>query len=528
MRTLVSIALTAGALAGCAALPPGANYPKRDSVAFAHPETTRAGQQFALAAREHRGDSAFRILSIGADGFAVRMQMIAAAEASLDLQYFIFHGDSTGRLLSNALLAAADRGVHIRLLIDDGDTLAGDEQIAILAVHPDVEIRIFNPFVYRGHRAALRSLEFMLRAARVDYRMHNKLLVADNATALIGGRNIGDAYFQIDAEAQYADDDVFAAGPIVQKLSTTFDEYWNSALAIPVEALAGGMPSTAAFETNRQSLDQQWLHAHDQAASYLQRALAGEPLAGMLSGQLPLVWSSAQVVCDSPNKQQVANGVMVGRLMYEPVAAAANAVQTEFLMITPYFVPTTEELKLLQAMRQRHVRVRILTNSLESTNALAAHSGYQRFRKQLLLDGVELYEVRALLGKASRGSGQTAAMSRHGNYGLHAKLFVFDQRQVFAGSMNFDQRSQRYNTEIGLIIDSPELAQQTATRFAAMTQPASAYQVVLAVDSTGKSRLHWRTQESGQPVEYACEPSTSRWRRFMVRFLSLLPLDREL
>ena len=196
-------------------------------------------------------------------------------------------------------------------------------------------------------------------------------------------------------------------------------------------------------------------------------------------------------------------------------------------MITPYFIPTPAEVRLVKGLSERNVRVRILTNSLESTNELSAHSGYVRFRPQLVQDGVELHEMRALLGNA-RGSGQTAALSRFGNYGLHGKLMVFDRKRLFIGSMNFDQRSMNLNTEIGLIIDSPELAEQTAARFEAMTQPVNAYLLILKPGVDGKPRLVWRTREAGQDVEHEREPSPSEWRRLAVNLLRLLPLDSEL
>ena len=227
------VVLIVAILNGCASLPPGSDFPKIASSALAHPEETRLGRQFDNAVRQQGGNSGFRIIPVGADGFLIRMQMINAAERTLDLQYFIFRGDETGRLLTDAVLHAADRGVRVRVLIDDGETVAGDDQITALEAHPSVEIRIFNPFAYRGNATPFRAIEFMFNASRLDYRMHNKLLVVDNAIALIGGRNIGDQYFQIDPESQFADDDVFAAGPIAQKLSATFDEYWNSDLSIP-------------------------------------------------------------------------------------------------------------------------------------------------------------------------------------------------------------------------------------------------------------------------------------------------------
>ena len=522
------VVLLVAILSGCASLPPGSDFAKTASSALAHPEETRLGRQFGNAAREHDGNSGFRIIPVGADGFLTRMQMINAAERTLDLQYFIFRGDETGRLLTGAVLKAADRGVRVRVLIDDGETGAGDEQVTLLEAHPSVEIRIFNPFAYRGHSMLFRSVEFMFNASRLDYRMHNKLLVVDNAIALIGGRNIGDQYFQIDPESQFADDDVFAAGPIAQQLSATFDEYWSSTLSIPVEALSGGKPSHAALNEHRDVLNEQHQQLKAGGVDYVKRVAIGEPFDGMVSGRLPLIWAPAQLVYDSPDKQKVEKGAMVGRLMQRPVANATLAVQSELLMVTPYLIPGNEGMRLFKNLRQRSVRVRILTSSLESTTVLLAHSGYMHYRVPLLENGVELYEIRSLLGNI-RGSGQTTAISRFGNYSLHAKLFVFDRKKVFIGSMNFDQRSMHLNTEIGLIIDSPTLAKQIAERFDAMVQPVNSYQLLLRPSTTGRaSSLVWLTQEDGKAVEYNREPARSDWQRIKVNMLSLLPLDKEL
>ncbi|HTD04571.1 phospholipase D family protein [Undibacterium sp.] len=522
------VVLILALLGGCASLPPGSDFPKQKSTALDRPEQTPLGRQFDSAVRKHSGNSGFRIIPVGADGFLVRMQMINAAQSTLDLQYFIFRGDETGRLLTAAVLHAADRGVRVRVLVDDGETIAGDDQISALEAHPSVEIRIFNPFRYRGHSMLLRATEFMFNSARLDYRMHNKLMVVDNAIALIGGRNIGDQYFQMDPESQFADDDVFAAGPITGQLSATFDEYWNSDLAIPTQALSGGMPSHAALHEQREALHEQGRQLQADGADYAKQVASGEPFIGITSGRLPLVWAHAQLVCDSPDKKKVENGVTVGWLMHKAVADVTNAVQSELLMVTPYLIPGHEGMKIFQDLRQRNVRVRILTSSLESSVVLPAQSGYMHYRVPLLESGVELYEVRSLLGN-TKGSGETAAISRYGNYALHAKLFVFDRQKLFIGSMNFDQRSMHLNTEIGLIIDSPELAQQIATRFEAMVQPANSYALALRPNETGKpAGLVWRTQESGKAVEYDKEPARSNWQRIKVNMLSLLPLDKEL
>jgi putative cardiolipin synthase len=530
VRSTIALLATV-VLFGCAGLPPGANFPKPATVTLAHPEDTRLGQQFASAALDHGGYSAFRVISAGADGFQVRVQMIDAAERTLDLQYYIFRGDETGRMLTDTLLRAADRGVRVRLLIDDGDTRAGDEQILRLLAYPSVEVRIFNPSRYRGHAKLLRRLEFVFNKRRLDYRMHNKLLVVDGAVALIGGRNIGNQYFQIDPESQFADDDVFTAGPIVGQLSGTFDEFWNSDLAIPAQALAraGRQDAGVISRTGHESASR--TRALPVASGGIDYASlkSGGPYAGIISGSLPLVWAQAQLVYDSPDKKKVAEGALPGRLIVPAVIDSVREAQSEVLLVTPYFIPAPDELQLLKDLRQRGVRVRVLTNSLESTTEVAAQSGYDHYRVPLLNDGVELYEIRALLGNV-RGSGQTAKVSRFGNYALHAKMYVFDRQKLFIGSMNYDQRSKRINTEIGLIIDSKELAQQTALRFDAMVKPANCYTVALspAVAPRSSSRLVWRTEKDGHTVEYTREPARSGWQRAEAGLLSLLPLDKEL
>jgi putative cardiolipin synthase len=525
--------ITSLMLVGCAAIPSGSAAPRTSSVALPNPEQTPLGAQFAGAAHEHGDFSAFRVISVGVDGFRARMQMIDAAQRTLDLQYYIFRGDETGRMITDRLRQAADRGVRIRVLVDDGDTVKGDEQILQLATYRSVEVRVFNPLRYRGHWRLLRNLELLLNKSRLDYRMHNKLLVVDNAVALVGGRNIGNQYFQIDPESQFADDDVFAAGPVVNQLSATFDEFWNSGLAIPAETLhRPGRGPTGTLARTDQERDRRERGAQPAKSGHIDYAsllASGDPFTGVVSGKLPLVWAASQLVYDSPHKKEVVAGAAPGRLIADPVIASAREVQSELLLVSPYFVPTDDELQLLNDLRQRSAHVRILTNSLESTPEISAESGYDHYRIPLLNAGAELYETRSLLGNA-RGSGQTANVSRYGTYALHAKLYVLDRRKVFIGSMNFDQRSKRINTEIGLIIDSAELAQQTSLRFDAMVKPENCYRLALSSGDTPGAAPHliWRTVEAGQPVEYTQEPARSAWPRLKIRLLSLLPLRSEL
>ena len=517
-------------LSGCAGLPPGADYPRHASSALAHPDQAGLGGQFATEINAHGAESAFRILNVGVDGLLTRVQLIGAARYTLDVQYFIFRGDETGRRITAALLRAADRGVRVRILVDDGDTLPGDEQILALNGHPLVEVRVFNPFAYRGHARARRALEFAFNKRRLDYRMHNKLMVADNVAALIGGRNIGNEYFQVDPEAQVADDDVFSVGPVVQQLSSTFDEYWNSGLAIPAEGLGGGSHAAATLvEHRRATHGARSMQALDSPGiDYDAMIASGEPYAGMISGRLPMVWANAQVVVDSPNKKDVDSGARSGRLMSLQVQKAVAAAHSEILMITPYFIPSTGEIHMLDTALHGGVHVSILTNSLESATAMVPQAGYVRFRKPLLDEGARMYEIRALLGN-QKGSGQTASISKAGNFSLHAKVFVLDRERLFIGSMNFDERSRHLNTEIGLIIDSTALAQQDATRFDRMTQPENAYVLALRDDGAGHAkRLVWDTVEEGQNVEYRHEPAHSRWQRVQQWLMTLLPVRSEL
>lgn len=282
------ITLIIALLAGCVSLPPGSDYPKTISSALAHPEETRLGRQFEGAIRASRGNSGFRMLAAGVEGFLTRVQMANAAERTLDLQYYILRDDDTGKLLADAVLRAADRNVRVRVLIDDADKVAGDEQIVALDAHPQIEIRIFNPFAYRGNAKLFRSVEFLFSAPRLDYRMHNKLFVVDNAIALIGERNIGSQYFQIDPRSQFGDDDVFAAGPVVKELSANFDQYWNSAISIPTRALAQVKASVAALDDFRQALKEHRQKVKTGGIEFASRVATGEPLAGMISGKLPL------------------------------------------------------------------------------------------------------------------------------------------------------------------------------------------------------------------------------------------------
>lgn len=510
-------------VAGCATLPPGMDAPKPASTALANPEATALGRQLEARAKEHPGLSGFDLLTDGSESFAMHLEIAARAQRTLDVQYFLLQQDDTGKLLLEALLEAADRGVRVRILVDDAEAFDKGSAIRPLAAHPNIEIRIFNPFVVRRELSFFRWAEFLVASRRLNYRMHNKLFIGDNEIAVTGGRNVGDAYFQASTVVNFGDFDLAVAGPMVRVLSQSFDLYWNDKLAIPVETLPLGKPSAADLEVCRKALA---AHKERMATSDYVRSLPKVDLiAEILSGKRPLVWAKATLAYDTPDKAQVERDGEAGRLMWKRVATAVEGAQRELIIVSPYLVPGDAEMALIRRLRERGVRVRMLTNSLASTDMPIAHAGYMRYRVPLLEAGCELYEVRPLPGEPeahglvkSGGSGQ---------FGLHAKVFVIDRKRVFVGSMNFDQRSFDINTEIGLIIDSPQIANRIAGRFESIAQPANSYKVSLEPAAAGIGpTVQWATQEGGKTVTFDTEPDVDAGKRALVDMFSALPLDQ--
>jgi putative cardiolipin synthase len=519
---------------GCASQPPGVHYPKAVSAALEHPEETPLGLYFADASTAHPGLSALRLVPIGIDGFLLRAEMIDRARKTLDLQYYIFRSDETGKLLADAVLRAADRGVRVRLLIDDFDDTGHEAEVEALDAHPNIKVRRYNPLAYRGNVQFIRWMEMLIHGPRLDYRMHNKLIVVDNAIALVGGRNVGDDYFQVDPDTQLGDYEVFACGPIVPTLSKSFDEFWKTTSSIPVAALATGPIQPQALTDYRHELA---LHRQEKRADgtdYATRARSGEPLTGVLSGRLPLVWARTTLWYDTPDKKRVEEGEKGGRLMRRVIFEAAASAQSEVIMISAFLIPGKDGMALFDDLHQRAIAIRVLTNSMESSSDPAPFASYLHYRRALLDDRVQLYEIRDLPGNV-RGTGQNAQMSSYGNFALHTKLYIFDRKKIFIGSMNFDERSLHLNTEMGLMIESPELARQGAVLFESLVQPANSYHVLLAPSPgadakqlPGPPRLVWRTLEKGLPLEYGRDPARNFWQRLKVQLLTLLPLDSQM
>lgn len=516
-----------GGLSGCVSLKaPAAN----EITAPYEPvvKKTALSERFRPALGLHSGMSGFRIVNAGIEGLLIRIELIDRAQDSLDLQYYIFRCDDSGKRLQEALVRAADRGVHVRIISDDGETVKGDEKLLLLAAHPGIEVRMFNPFHYRGHNRFLRAVDFLFYKSRLDYRMHNKLMVVDGAVALTGGRNIGDQYFQVDPSSQFGDDDVLAVGPVVSRLETEFAEYWNSPIVVSASRLMLHKVDSNTLARYRRELAAPHPLLELYATAFDERLRAGEPLREFLADDSMLTWADATLIYDSPEKKKVRQGERAGGLIYPRIAERIGTTHSQLWIVTPYLIPTPSELQLLSQEVAHSVDVRILTNSLMSAPDIVAQAGYARHRPELLENGVKLYEIRSNLGN-TRGSGETRKIAKFGTYALHAKLFVFDHASVFIGSLNLDQRSVRLNTEMGLIIDSDTMASTVIARFNELANPDNAYEVALDDPPHHSApRLVWRTREKGEMVTYGIEPGRSSWQRIEMRLLSFLPLDSEL
>jgi len=512
-------------LAGCATLPPGAAYPKAPSVAFAEPLATSLGRDAASLSRAHPGRSGVRLFAHGEDGLVLRAQIVQAAQRSLDIQYYIFIEDDTGKVLTNEVRKAADRGVRVRLLVDDFNLYGHPETRATLDAldhHRNIEIRIFNPLSYRGDVALAHRLDVALNAPRLNHRMHNKLFVADNAVAIVGGRNVADGYFEVGTPPyRFGDFDLAVVGPVVADLSHSFDEFWNSSLAIP-------QPALGAFADTKARGDDELPGSPEAFAKLTRRIASGEPLRGLLRAKLPLAWGPARVVADSPDKA-LAGGEGDASPTSREIVTQLQAVQRDLVVISPYFVPGQDGLASFRKMRDNGVRVRLLTNSLASTDVPAAHGGYRRYRGPLLDAGVEIHEVRPVPGKRSgeehgSGSGSGSSGASSAPFALHAKAFVFDRTTVFLGSANLDPRSRAINTEVGLVIESPELASQIIDRFEEFAAESKSYKVT--VDGAATERpLRWSAIVDGKRVQWTDEPETTPQQRLKVDLLSVLPIE---
>jgi len=503
--------------AGCASLP------ERPPISASAPAqktgATALGRALAPDLAEHPGLSGVYSLERGMDAFAARMVLAAAAERTLDVQYYIWHPDDAGKLLANQLIHAAHRGVHVRLLLDDFGVNPSDAHVLALDSHPHIEVRLFNPVASR----TFRRLGFLLDFARLNRRMHNKSFTADNQVAIIGGRNIGDEYFGIGPKFEFVDLDVMAVGPVVDAATAAFELYWNSPHSLPITSLTRKKVSP---EWARQ----QWaaLASHCEAmqdSAYLRTARDCRLMNELREGRLPWSWGRAWLAYDLPAKVTTAPEDRSTHLIPQ-LRPIIEATECELLIVSPYFIPGKEGVAFFQALRKRGVRVVVVTNSLGATDVPAVHAGYRRYRKALLRAGVELYEFKETVPlNSSNGHGRGSSGTS-----LHAKTFVFDQRVIFVGSLNLDPRSASLNTEIGAVLEVPDLAARVAS---AIRKSAlrDAYRLEF-VPGPGPckecGRINWVVEENGLITRYTREPWTSFGRRVLVRLLSLLPIESQL
>jgi putative cardiolipin synthase len=487
------------------------NYQRTPSTAFAQPETTTIGALFQEAADQHPGLSGFSLLVQGQNAFIARLAMADLAEKTLDAQYYIWDGDTTGRILANRLMRAADRGVRVRVLVDDNyQTTEKDFMVAALDAHPNVEMRVFNPVTNR----ALRALSFLGDFGRVNHRMHNKLFVMDNAVGIAGGRNIADIYFGVRADHNYRDLDVVTAGPIVREMSASFDLFWNSEWAVPIGATVTALPTEQDLRAHMQRQEENIAAA---GSPYPIDQDLNELRARLVRIRDNFIWAPGRVLVDDPSKVTTAadSGVIAEALVQRTVE-----VKDELLIESAYFVLRERALGLVQQLHARGAKVRVLTNSALSNDVAVAHAGYANTRKPLLKAGAELYELRPDSSMERRWS----LVAGKSEAALHTKAVVFDRKAVFIGSYNLDPRSAALNTEVGVMIESAEIAGQVGELMDGGVTAGSAYHVTLDTDGD----LVWTTENEGKTVKYDKDPGTSFWQRFVIGVVRLLPIESQL
>lgn len=513
-------ALLVALLHGCATIDIDRAAKRPESHAISQDTPSRLQKLAYKPGAANPRESGFVLLESGLDAMAARLWLAQKAEKTLDVQYYIFHGDKTGSLLAEALLSAADRGVRVRALLDDIYTYKNEADIMALYSHPNIEIRLFNPFYFRGGNPLIQLGQF-LHDERLNRRMHNKLFAADNQFAITGGRNIGDEYFFADEELSFVDLDVMASGPVVADLSASFDTYWASAAVIPARALPGykdardRLPALkSVLKTRKVEIDDSDYGRELKAARFEER---------LLSGELPTYPGTARVLADPPEK--IDGNAHSSELLVGQLTGLGTDAKREAIVISPYFVPGRIGLDWIGSMRARGIKVRVLTNSLAASDVPVVHAGYAGYRKALLKMGVELHELkpRPSAGRKSKriiGSGSSRSS-------LHAKSLIFDRKRVFIGSFNYDPRSAWLNTELGLIIESSQAAKKVAEMADRAMGLDFSYQLSLKT-SGGRSAIEWRSRTPSGETVTDTEPNTSWGMRRWLDFLMLLPIEEQL
>ena len=491
------------ASAGCSVLPP------RPAVvatqALGGEGTTLA--RVATASVPAGFPSGFQLLPVASAAYEARLAMANQAERTLDLQTFVFAADDTGKYLLDALRAAAARGVRVRLLVDDLNTAGSDEMLTAFAEEANVEVRLFNPFVVGRSSLHARLLGSLNELGRVNHRMHNKLFVADNAIAVFGGRNTGDEYFMRSTSGNFVDFDVLAAGAVVGELSASFDDYWNSAYAWPVRSIVRRAAPVADAELRRQ------LAAVppplDETIPLRLQAYAGAA-AELAAGRLRLTGARAEVEADPTDKVEGSRLRDREGTVRAFVARVMRSAEREVFVMSPYFVPGSLGMEAMRSLRARGVELTLITNSLAATDEPSVHGGYLRYRREMLEIGVHIYELSPTLARRDGNLGRFGSSLG----ALHAKIVAVDRARLFIGSMNMDARSERYNTELGVLIDSAPIAGELLDL---IRYKGSAYRLQL---ENGSGQIQWVTGEGEQARVLSHEPEASWWLQLKARLLA--------
>lgn len=509
---IVFLAAVTAWLAGCASV--DFDYPKTASTALSDTHDTYLGVHVADVIDGKPADqSGFYPLSDGVDAFAARLLLIDRAERSIDVQYYLIKSDLVGNTFVHALLRAADRGVRVRLLLDDIMTKGHDAGMAALDAHPNFEMRVFNPFS-RG--TAGRTLGALGSFSRINRRMHNKSVTVDNQMTIIGGRNMANYYFGAEEAKKYGDLDVIGVGPVVNEVSTMFDEYWNHHSSLPVQAVAEPLDDPAAeLARVRVALDK----ADDEIANSVYAKVVEERYYGYVhSDDSIFEWAPYELVYDSPDKSEKSKAATAPSITTGLVKSLASA-EDEVVIISPYFVPRQSGVESISRLQESGVDVTIITNSLAANNQFTVHAGYAPSRKPLLEKGVKIYEFRP---DADVEGAEFIAYSG-ARATLHTKAFVVDRKSVFIGSFNFDPRSININTEMGVIIHDPKLAQLFSDGIN-VALANETYEVFL----NDENKLRWRGNRNGEDVIFEKEPETTWGDRFKVGFVRILPIRGQL
>ena len=501
---------------GCASLP--SNIERTESQAMQDTMATRLGQASQTALKAHPGESGFLPLRDGIDALLARIVLAKAAERSLDVQYYIWHNDLTGRHLADALLHAADRGVRVRVLLDDVGVNPNDEVLLALDAHANIEIRLFNPVASRSFRGFNMLTDF----SRLNRRMHNKAFIADNQAAILGGRNIGDEYFGAHGEVAFGDLDVLMIGQGVGDTSRSFDRFWNASMSIPVSAVSPGSDDPAALSRLRAEIA---TFIESQRDSPYVRNASAELAEKLTSGVTGAFWGKAHLLFDDPGKIGRSPENTEGHLLPQFANIGAK-VQKELLIVSPYFIPGDTGVAWLRNLVNSGVRVTVLTNSLAATDVGAVHAGYSRYRMALLDGGVRLYELKPGAIEHARESGGKSRFSGS-RASLHAKTFVFDRSAVFIGSLNLDPRSVQLNTEIGVICESKPLAEDLAGTIERNLDNI-AWRLERVFDTGGNAHIVWVENDTHGVSQLAQEPGVGFWRKFSVWLIGLLPIESQL